>query len=141
MAGNRPPKSLRGEDHVNDRIHDFPRHVLATHQTATADDATGIETRSSDRHGSIGPSLDDPLRDLQRRNGRNSGRATHQPCDERYEASLRAHRRQLLSRRPHPSERVKPLLDIALNTATAEVIRLVIRAGWKTLLTTMRFLK
>lgn len=141
MARNRPPKSLRGEDHVNDRINDFPRHVSTAHQTASADDATGVEARSSDRHDGIGPSLDDPLWDLQRCNGRNGGRATYQPCDERYEASFRVHRRQLLSRRPDPSERVKPLLDIALYTANAEVTRFVICAGWKTLLTTMRFLK
>ena len=141
MARNRPPKSLRGEDHVNDRIHDFPRHVLATHQTATADNATGVETRPSDRYSGIGPGLDDPLRDVQRRDGSDSSRAVNQPGDERYEASFRVHRRQLLSRRPDPSERVKPLLDIALTTANAEVTRFVMRAGWKTLLTTMRFLK
>ena len=141
MARNRPPKSLRGEDHVNDRIHDFPRHVLATHQTATAVDATGIETRPSDRHGSIGAGINDSLRDFQWCDGSDSSRAVNQPSDERYEASLRVHRRQLLSRRPDPSERVKPLLDIALYTANAEVTRFVICAGWKTLLTTMRFLK
>lgn len=141
MAGNCQPKSIKGNNHANNRIHDFPRHVSTTHQITTSDDAQSIEARSDNRPYGIHRRANDSLRDVQWGNGSDSSGSADELSNERHEASLRIYRRELLSRRSHQAERLKPLLDVALFSAAGEIARLVIRAGWKTLLTTMRFLK
>ena len=126
---------MKGDGHVHYRFHGIPRRGTYLGQAAEARDAARFKARHLDRSTGelfgVAGSLGVDGRDI----CGNRGRSADQPGYLGSEASVRVHRQRYLLRRQNPPERgVKPLLDIFLWAAVAELARQVIRRGWRLLL-------
>jgi len=128
------PKVLKEADHVSDRIHDIPRGDADLGETTTPSNAARIASRCLSRLVRIRTRASDSLRHLLWRHGRDSGRTDDEYSDEQYEASDGTHRRKRVLPRhliPQSLRRHKPLLQVSMMAAAAEVGRQAVRILFK----------
>lgn len=126
---------MKGDDHVHYRFHGLSRRGPYLDQAAEARDAARFKARHLDRSTGELFGVAGSLGDVQRGHGGDRSGSADQLDDIRSEADVRVHRPRYLLRRQNPPERgVKPLLDIFLWAAIAELARQVIRRGWRLLL-------
>lgn len=128
------PKVLKEADHVSDRIHDIPRGDADSSETTTPTYAARIASRCRSRLVRVRSGISDSFRHLLRRHGRDSGRTDDEYSDEQYETNDGAHtRRRVLPRHliPQSLRRHKPLLQVCMMAAAAEVGRQAVRILFK----------
>lgn len=133
-CGCTAPKVIKEDDHVSDRIHDLSGRDTDPGETATPSHAARIASRCRGRLARIRSGVSDTLRHLLRRHGRHRGRTADEYRDEQHETGNGAHqRRRVLPRHvvPQSIKRHKPLLQISMMAAAAEVGRQVVRVLFK----------